>query len=68
MMNVKITIDAVCDKNGTPIMVGDTVKSVTSSFKIRIYDYIDFIKQLGAYEKEHGVPFCDSLIVVNPEE
>lgn len=62
-----IVIDPVKDKNGDEILIGHTIRSVTSSFKMEINDYCEFLKFLGAYEKEHGVDLCKSIVVVKDD-
>lgn len=55
----------LCDKNGTKILEGDELKSAGAleGQSIIVKDTVSFLMLCGAYEKEHGVPMCESLVV-----
>lgn len=52
------------DRNQTPIYEGDWVRSMSCEEPWQVPDLVTFLKRCGAYEAEHGVRMCDSLIVV----
>lgn len=53
------------DREGSPIYEGDWVRSKSCAEPFQVKDLVSFLKQCGAYEAQHGVKMCDSLVVVN---
>jgi hypothetical protein len=56
-----------CDRYGTPIFEGDTLRQTTCEQTFKVEDIVSFLLMCGRYEEKHGTPIFDSLEIVKDE-